>query len=118
MLIARTSLRQIYCGRRNRSNEAKGGYASSSITCSIAYDEQYAARFEESFLWLRGHRRSAEDFGPSLAGAGHSFRCYELEGRLMFPLDVPTQAAREVIVQSLTAQVEGIAELLQQGDPP
>lgn len=83
---------------------------------SIAYDEQYAARFGGSLLWLRGHRRSAEDFGPSLAGAEHSFRCYELEGRLLFPLDVPTQAAREVVVQSLTAQVEGIAELLRQGD--
>jgi hypothetical protein len=76
------------------------------------------ARFEESLLWLRGPRESAKDFGPSLTGAEHSFRSYELDGRLLFPLDVPTQAAREVVVQSLTAQVEGIAELLRQGDPP
>lgn len=94
------------------------GVLSGRMTCSIGYDEQYAARFEESLLWLRGHRKSAEDFGPSLAGAGHSYRCYELDGRLLFPLDVPEQAAREVAVQSLIAQVEGIAELLRQGDPP
>jgi hypothetical protein len=68
-------------------------------------------------LWLRGHRRSAEDFGPSLAGAEHPFRCYELDGRLLFPLDIPEQAAREVVVQSLIAQVEGIAKLLRQKDP-
>jgi hypothetical protein len=93
------------------------GDLSGRINCSIGYDEQYAARFEESLLWLRGHRESAEDFGPSLAGAGHSYRCYELDGRRLFALDVPEQAAREVVVQSLTAQVEGIAELLQQRDP-
>jgi hypothetical protein len=94
------------------------GDLSGRITCSIGFDEEYAARFEESFLWLRGHRKSVEDFGPSLAGAEHSFRCYELEGRLLFPLDIPEQAAREVVVQSLIDQVEGIAELLRQGDPP
>jgi hypothetical protein len=88
------------------------GDLSGRMTCSIGYNEQYAARFEESFLWLRGHRKSAEDFGPSLAGAEHPYRSYELEGRLLFPLDVPEQAAREVVVQSQTAQVEGIAELL------
>jgi hypothetical protein len=93
------------------------GDLSGHMICSIGYDEQYAERFEESLLWLRGRKKSAEDFGPSLAGAEHSFRSYELDGRLLFPLDVPTQAAREVVVQSLTAQVEGIAELLQQRDP-
>ena len=30
----------------------------------------------------------------------------------MFPLDIPEEAAREVVVQSLIDQVEGIAELL------
>jgi hypothetical protein len=85
---------------------------------SIGYDEQYANRIEESLLWLRGPRESAEDFGPSLAGAEHSFRSYEVDRRLLFPLDVPTQASREMVVQSLTTQVEGIAELLRQGDPP
>jgi hypothetical protein len=95
------------------------GTLAGHMTCSIAYDEQYAARFEESLLWLRGPRGSAEeDFGPSLAGAEHPFRCYELDGRLLFPLDVPEQGAREVVVQSLTTQVAGIAELLWQGDPP
>jgi hypothetical protein len=69
-------------------------------------------------LWLRGHRKSAEAFGPSLVGAGNSFRCYEVDGRLLFPLNIPEQAARELVVQSLTAQVEGLAKLLRQGDPP
>jgi hypothetical protein len=94
------------------------GDLSGRMNWSIGYDEQYAARFEESLLWLRGPSGSAEDFEPLLAGAEHSFRSYELDGRLLFPLDVPTQAPREVAVQSLTAQVEGIAELLRQGDPP
>lgn len=93
------------------------GDLSGRMNWSIGYDEQYADRFEESLLWVRGPRESAEDFGPSLAGAEHSFRSYELDGRLLFPLDVPTQAAREVVVQSLTAHVEGIAELLRQRDP-
>jgi hypothetical protein len=88
------------------------------VNWSVGYNEQHARRFEESSLWLRGHSRSAEDFGPSLAGAGHSFRCYELDGRLLFPLDIPEQAAREVVVHSLIDQVEGLAELLRQGDPP
>jgi hypothetical protein len=92
------------------------GDLSGRMNWSIGYDEQYTARFEESLLWLRGPSGGAEDFGPSLAGEEHSFRCYVLDGRLLFPLDVPTQAAREVVVQSLTAQVEGIAELLRQGD--
>ena len=86
------------------------------MVCSIGYNEQHARRFEESLLWLRGHRRSAEDFGPSVAGAGHSFRSYELDGRLLFPLDIPEQAAREVVVQCLIDQVEGIAELLSKQD--
>jgi hypothetical protein len=34
----------------------------------------------------------------------------------LFPLDVPEQAAREVVVQSLIDQVEGIAELLSKRD--
>jgi hypothetical protein len=93
------------------------GTLAGHMTCSIAYDEQYAGRFEESLLWMRGHRRSAEVFGPSLAGAEHPFRYYELDGRLLFPLDVPEQAAREVVVQSLIDQVEGLAELLRRGDP-
>ena len=61
---------------------------------SIAYDEQYADRFKETLLWLRGHKGSAEAFGPSVAGAGHPFRCYKLDSRLLFPLDIPEQAAR------------------------
>jgi hypothetical protein len=84
---------------------------------SIGYDEQYAARFEESLLWLRGPSGGAENIEPLLAGEEHPFRCYELDSRPLFPLDVPTQAPREVAVQSLTAQVEGIAELLWQGNP-
>jgi hypothetical protein len=87
-------------------------------TWSVGYNEQHARRFEDSLMWLRGHRRSAENFGPSLAGTGHPIRCYKLDGRLLFPLNIPEQAAREVVVQSLTTQVEGIAELLRQGDPP
>jgi hypothetical protein len=96
-----------------------GTLADGKFDWSVGYNEQDAARFEErTLLWLRGPRESAEDFGPSLAGAEHPFRCYELDGRLLFPLDVPEQVAREVVVQSLTTQVEGIAELLRQGDPP
>jgi hypothetical protein len=93
------------------------GDLSGRMNWSIGYDEQYAARFEESLLWLRGPSGSAEDFMPLLAGEDHPLRCYEVDRRLLFPLDVPTQAAREVAVQSLTAQVEGIAELLRQVDP-
>jgi hypothetical protein len=91
------------------------GTRAGRVNWSVGYDERYAARFEESLLWLRVHRRSAEDFGPSLAEL--PYRCHELDGRLLFPLDVPEQAAREVAVQSKTAQVEGIAELLRRGDP-
>jgi hypothetical protein len=94
------------------------GDLSGRMNWSIGYDEQYAARFEESLLWLRGPSGGAEDIEPLLAGAEHSFRYYELDSRPLFPLDVPTQAPREVVVQSLTAQVEGIAELIRQGDPP
>jgi len=113
--------RSVFTTKRYRATPGsyfyrRFGDLSGHMTCSIGYDEQYAARFEESLLWLRGYGESAEDFGPSLAGAEHSFRCYEVDGRLLFPLDVPEQAAREVVVQSLTAQVEGIAKLLQQGD--
>jgi hypothetical protein len=85
-------------------------------TWSVGYNERHARRFDAFLMWLRGHRRSAEDFGPSVAGAGHPFCYYEHDGRLLFPLDVPEQAARELAVQSLVAQVEGIAELLRQRD--
>jgi hypothetical protein len=53
-----------------------------------------------------------------LAGEEHPFRYYELDSRPLFPLDIPEQAAREVAIQSLTAQVEGVAELLRQRDLP
>ena len=43
-------------------------------------------------------------------------RSYELDERILFPLDVSTQAPGEVVVQSLVAQVEVIAELLRKPD--
>jgi hypothetical protein len=92
------------------------GDLSGRMNWSVGYDEQYAASFEESLLWLVGPSGSAQDLGPALENAERSYHYHELDGRLLFPLDVPEQAAREVVVQSLTAQVEGIAELLLKRD--
>lgn len=43
-------------------------------------------------------------------------RSYELNNEVLFPSNVPTQAARELIVQSLVIQVEVIAQLLRNQD--
>jgi len=114
--------KDVFATKGYRATPGPGSYhrfgdLSGHMNWSVGYNEQNAARFEESLLWLRGPRGSAEeDFGSPLASAEHPFRYYELDGRILFPLDIPEQAAREVVVQSLTAQVEGIAELLRQRD--
>jgi hypothetical protein len=42
------------------------GDLSGRMTCSIGYDEQYTARFEESLLWLRGPSGERRTSGPHL----------------------------------------------------
>jgi hypothetical protein len=82
----------------------------------VEYNEQNAARFGESLLWVG--RRPGEGMArePSPDTEADPPRSYELDERILFPLDVSTQAPGEVVVQSLVAQVEVIAELLRKPD--
>jgi len=84
----------------------------------VEYNEQNAVRFGESLLWVGGRPGEGMAREPSPDTEVDPPRSYELGERVFFPLDVPTQAPREVVVQSLVAQVEVIAELLRTGRRP
>lgn len=90
------------------------GTLAGRVNWSVGYDEMLSDSFEESLLWLRGPRGDKWGLDPASVPNGCALRFYESDTRPLFPLDVPGQAAREVVIQSLVDQVMGVAELLQQ----
>ncbi len=94
------------------------GTLAGRVNWFVEYNEQKAARFGESLLWVGGPSGDMRASEPSPAAEENPLRSYEHNRKVLFPLDVPLQAAREVVVQSLIAQVEGVAELLQRRNRP
>jgi hypothetical protein len=94
------------------------GTLSGHVNWFVEYNEEYATRFEEVSLWVGGPSADMRGREPPSDTEENSRCSYELGKSILFPVDVPIQAAREVVVQSLIAQVEGVAELLQRRDRP
>lgn len=84
----------------------------------VEYNEQNAARFRESLLWVGGRPPVGMARESSPDTEADPPRSYEIGERVFFPLDVPPEAPREVVVQSLVAQVEGVVELLPSRERP
>lgn len=94
------------------------GTLSGHVNWFVEYNEEYATRFEESSLWVGGPSADMRGYEPLSDTEENPRRSYEHGKSIMFPLDVPIQAAREVVVQCLIAQVKGVAQLLQQRGRP
>lgn len=94
------------------------GTLAGNVNWFVGYNEEYAARFGGSLLWVGGPSGDTRTHGPLPAEDGTPLRSFELGKEVLFPLDVPIQKAREQAVQSLVAQVEGVVELLPMQDRP
>lgn len=97
-------------------NYRRFGTLSGHVNWFVEYNEQNAASFGESLLWVGGRPPAGMAHEPSPDTEAAPPRSYELGERVFFPLDVPTQEPREVVLQSLVAQVERIIELLPKRD--
>jgi hypothetical protein len=92
------------------------GTLSGHMNWFVEYNEQNAARFGESLLWVGGPSRGKRAREPLPAADEYPLRSYELNKEILFPLDVPIGASREWVVQSLVTQVDVIADLLPKQD--
>ncbi len=94
------------------------GTLAGNVNWFVGYNEEYAARFGGSLLWVGGPSRDTRVQAPLPAEEGTPLRSFELDKEVLFSLDVPIQEAREQVVQSLVAQVEGVVELLPSRERP
>ncbi len=92
------------------------GTLSGHVNWFVEYNERNATRFERSWLWVGGP--SGEEMDRALLPRieANPPRFYKLNKKVLFPLDVPIQGERELVIQSLITQVKGIVELLPKRD--
>ena len=64
----------------------------------VGYNEQYATHFNESFLWVGGPMADMRDHEPSLEIEANPISFYALGKEILFPLPVPSKAAREPVI--------------------
>ncbi len=88
------------------------GTLSGRMNWFVGYNEEYAARFGGSFLWVGGPSGDTRTQAPLPGAGGKPRRSYELGTEVLFPLGVPVQEEHEHVIRSLVAQVEGVVELL------
>jgi hypothetical protein len=94
------------------------GTLSGHVNWFVGYNEEYAVRFEESLLWIGGPSGDMRPRESLLIAEESPLRSYELNNEGLFPSNMPIEAARGLVVQSLINQVEAIAELLQKRERP
>lgn len=76
----------------------------------------YAERFTEAFLWVGGPLGDMKNREFLPVDEENLLRYYEFNKEVLFPLDVPNQAARELVIQELVTQVGDILGLLRKRD--
>jgi hypothetical protein len=94
------------------------GTVSGHVNWFVGYSEEYAERFTESLLWVGGPSGDTGNREVLPMDGEGLLRSYVVDKEILFPLDVPTKAAREVVIRKLATQVEGIMRLLPKQERP
>lgn len=120
-LARRLSQRGIFDMKGYRATPGPGYYRRYGTVLGhanwfVEYNTENAARFEESVLWLGDSSGELAARELSFDTEGNAPRFYKLNKEVLFPLDVPIQAARGLVVESLVTQVDGIVKFLWRQD--